>query len=333
MKTRFTIGIVIGLGGAFVVGAGCDRFQPAKPPAQALTPTAEETASKAAVTLMPPKAAESQIIARVNDMTISLQDFRQRVEELKAFDVDWKTLPAADKETLRTQLLEDLVRTELMARDSMARGTLREPDTQATLWYLLRAFLARMWVQREQKALKVTQAEIEVFYNAQKELYKIPARLRVREMALRTEAEAKQLLKQLLDGTSFTELAKAHSMAPDASTGGDRGLVVRERDKQLYSRTGQELEGSVLFPGAEEVVFALEEGGISQIVKGPGVGGAPEAYYIFLVAQKQPSRDKSLTEVQDEVKALLTLQKLNEKVGQLRASAKVELYPEKLKDE
>lgn len=330
MKKRLGVRTVVG--GLLLAVVGCDRFQPAKPSAP-VTPTAEEASSKAALTLMPPKTAESQIIARVNDMTISVQDFRQRVEELKAFDVDWKSLSAAEKEPLRTQLLEDLVRTELMARDNIARGSLREPDTQATLWYLLRSFLARLWVQREQKALKVTQTEIEAFYNAQKELYKIPARVRVRDIALRTEAEAKQVLRQLLDGMSFTELAKTRSVAPDASAGGDRGLVVRERDKQLYSRTGQELEGNVLFPAAEDVVFALDEEGISQIVKGPGVAGASEAYYIFLVTQKQPSREKSLTEVQDEVKALLTLQKLNEKVGQLRNAAKVDLYPDKIKDE
>lgn len=319
---------------AVVVGAsGCDNLRSPKPPAQAPPPTAEEAAAKSSVTLMPPKAAETQIVARVNDQLITLQDFRQRTEELKAFDVDWKTLSPADKETLRSQLLEDLVRTELMARDSVARGTLREPDTQATLWYLLRAFLARSWVQREQKAIRVTQPDIETFYNAQKELYKVPAKMRVRDIAVRTEADAKQLLQQLLGGASFTELAKSRSIAPNAASGGERGFIVRERDKQLYGRIGQELEGATLFPAAEDVVFALEEGGISQIVKGPGVSGAPEAYYIFMVSQKQPSRDKSLTEVQDEVKALLTLQKLNEKVGQLRHGAKVDLYQDKLKDE
>lgn len=324
---------VAGLAGIVLALGGCERFQPHAAPPTAAQPSEDGSTLAAAMQLTPPKVAETQVVARVNTLPITVQDFRQRTEELGAFGVDWTTLPSEQKEPLRGQLLEDLVRTELMAKDSIARGALRDAETQAGLWYLVRSFLARQWVQREQKALRVTQAEIEGFYSANKEIYKVPGRLRVRQVVVATEAEAKQVLRQLLDGASVAELAKTRSIAPDAPTGGDLGSVVRAFDKELYRRQGQELEGAVLFPGAEEVVFALEEGGISQIVKGRGIGGAAEAYYVYQVAKKEPSREKSLTEVQDEVKALLTLQKLNEKVGQLRNAAKADLYPDRLKDE
>lgn len=323
---------------ALLVG-GCDRFkpQPVEPSPQAkqpATPTpAPEASVKGGITIAPPKMLEADVIARVNEAPLSLQDFRQRTQELQMFGVDWKTLPADQRATLREQLLEDLVRTELMARDAIGRGAARDAEVQSRLWYLVRSFLAREWLTREEKAVRITDAEIEKFYAENKEAYKIPGRLRVRQLAVRTEAEAKQLLRQLLDGANFAELAKTSSIAPNAATGGELGWVVTAYDKQLYSQLGQPLEGETLPPAAEPAVFSLEPNGVSQLVKGPGMGGAPEAYYLYQVAEKQPARERPLLEVRDQVKTGLTIQRLNVRMGELRNAAQAQLFKERLKDE
>lgn len=322
-----------------VFAGGCDRFQPPKS-ADAPTPAAaaEKSAAATTLTLSAPRVAEPQVIARVNQVPISLQEFLLRVnEQLLPFDTSWDKLPAADREAIGQGMLTDIlgvVNTELMAQDSVARGALRDPELQTRVWYVVRSVLAQEWLQREQKSIRVTQSDVEAFYRNEqnKVFFKVPARIHVRQIAVRTDADAKQALRQLLDGADFAALAKSLSIAPNAATGGDVGWIVRAYDKELYGRLGQALDGEVL-PYAEDVVFALDKGQASQVVKGPGVGGAAEAYYLFQVADKQPERVKALTEVQDQIRAGLASQKLKDRVDQLRAAAKVDVHQERLKEE
>jgi len=315
-----------------LITAGCERFKPhpaASAPATtppAATPSEASTPMK--LTITAPKIADAQTVALVNQAPLSIHDVTQRVEELRLVlsAPDWEPTPEE-----REQLVDDLVGTELMARDSITRGLLRDPEIQARLWYFQRRFLADEWLRREQTALRVTPQEIEAFYNVNKSYYQLPPRVRVRQLAVPSEQQARQLLKQLLEGVDFAPLAKTHSIDANAATGGELGWVVRASDKELYARSGAALEGNVLFPEAESVVFALEVDQSSQVVKGPGVGGQPHAYYLFQAAEKQPGRQKSLTEVQDEIKALLSLQQLNEKLQRLRSQATVETHKERLK--
>src|SRR3989338_9236831 len=111
------------------LAGGCDRFRPRKA-ADGSSPAAatQESSGKTTLTLSAPRVAEPQVIARVNQVPISLQEFKLRVnEQLQPFDTTWEKLSAADREAVGQGMLTDVlgvINTELMAQDSVGRGAL-----------------------------------------------------------------------------------------------------------------------------------------------------------------------------------------------------------------
>ena len=75
------------------------------------------------------------------------------------------------------------------------------------------------------------------------------------------------------------------------------------------------------------MAFALEAGQVSQPVKGP-----EGRYYVVQLDERKPSRQQTELEVHDAIKELLTIQNVQRRLEDLRTKAKIERFPERLKD-
>ncbi|GGA48410.1 peptidyl-prolyl cis-trans isomerase [Psychrobacillus lasiicapitis] len=77
------------------------------------------------------------------------------------------------------------------------------------------------------KDIVIKDADIKAFYENNKNLYNIPTSYRTSVIYSSTEAEAKEVLKELKNGSSFEGLARERSSdVSSASLGGDIGYVV-----------------------------------------------------------------------------------------------------------
>jgi parvulin-like peptidyl-prolyl isomerase len=97
-------------------------------------------------------------------------------------------------------------------------------------------------------------------------MLKEPELRRVREIVLRSESEARQVLLELLQGADLAALAKDRSVAESAKNGGDLGFI----------KKGQRGENFISF---DDIVFspALQQGSLSSVFK------APEVFYIIKI--------------------------------------------------
>jgi len=111
-----------------------------------------------------------------------------------------------------------------------------------------------------------------------------PERVRVRQMLLDTEAEARAAERRLRRGADFVELSRQVSRAPNAQDGGSLGVI----DK------------GTLPADLEEVVFALRPGKFSQPVR------SPAGFHIFQVLEKIPAGHPRRSEVERDVRRELT---------------------------
>ncbi|MGQ9573002.1 MAG: peptidylprolyl isomerase [Dehalococcoidia bacterium] len=94
--------------------------------------------------------------------------------------------------------------------------------------------------------------------------------VRLRQIQVGTEDEARSVLERLNAGENFADLARELSL--DTGTkeeGGERGWVARDELDLSYAAK----------------VFALETGALSEPIPGPG------GYYIFQVEERQPDRE------------------------------------------
>jgi peptidyl-prolyl cis-trans isomerase D len=145
-----------------------------------------------------------------------------------------------------------------------------------------------------------TQQEIQQYYNAHLSEYTVPEQARSRHILIivppgadaRADAAAKEkaesLLKQILGGANFADLARKFSEDPGSkSTGGELGFAHR---------------GSMV-PEFDNAIFTQKIGD-TRIVK------TQFGYHIVQVEERQPERHKSLDEVRPAIQATLLRQKI-----------------------
>jgi len=136
--------------------------------------------------------------------------------------------------------------------------------------------------------VEVGELEIEAYYRAHSAAFRSPETVRVRQLLLPSEAEAREALHRLRrDPKSFETLARSQSRGPEASTGGLMGSFSR----------GQ------LPPELEAVAFGLSPGTLSDVVR------SPLGFHVLRLDARQPARERSLSEARDEIEALLAGEK------------------------
>jgi parvulin-like peptidyl-prolyl isomerase len=129
--------------------------------------------------------------------------------------------------------------------------------------------------------------EIQRYYEAHYEEFRLPQMLRFRQIVTRSKQEAEDLLKRIQNGEEMGVLARRYSIAPEAERGGEVGWVAREH----------------LDESMERVIFSMSPGEVSQIVE------TPYGYHIFELLSRRPERVKKLPEVIPEVEARLLHQR------------------------
>ena len=164
---------------------------------------------------------------------------------------------------------------------------------------------------------KVTDAEIQAYYNAHQADFQVPEEVKTRHILISVprgadaktdaaaRAKAEDVLKQLQAGGNFADLAKQYSDDPGSkNSGGELPLMPT----------------SNLDPAYAKAAMALNPGQTSGLVR------SRFGYHIIQTEQKQEAHTKSLAEVRDEISGKLSAQKFAQAqtayANQLAAEAK-----------
>jgi peptidyl-prolyl cis-trans isomerase C len=154
--------------------------------------------------------------------------------------------------------------------------------------------------------VSVSPAEVRRYYQANHESFTRPEQVRVRQIVVSTEAEARNVLEQVLRGTDFATLAREKSTAPEAVNGGDLG----------YFALGE-------MPPEFNVVFSLHKGGVSGVVK------SPYGFHVFKLEDRRPAGTRGLDEVSEDIARVLSQEKQEARFRQwmkeLRSRTKFEV--------
>lgn len=241
-------------------------------------------------------------VARVNGADITEAEINFAEAEVGS---EIAGLPA---ESRRRVLLEYLVEAHLFAdaanKNQLASGKEFE---ERLAYYKLRALRDAFYEKKVREA--VTEAQAKAAYDEQIAKLAPEPEVRARHILVKTEQEAKDLIKQLKGGADFTELAKKSSDGPSAQTGGDLGYFSR---------------GQMVKP-FEDVAFALQPGQISDPVQ------TEFGWHVIKVEDKRNRPLPSFEEVKDQLMASLIQNQLKTVVQSLRGSAKIDIVDPELK--
>ena len=253
IKNRFLVFSLLVLAAT----AGCDKIssffsgQPApnnNKPLQAASPSAVSV----------PKPAEdstatlpANVLAKVGDWTLTTDDFKERLKNLKEFSSQFD-IKDPKSQKFQKLVLEELINQQLLVKEAEANGTGNKKDVVDAVNEFKRTILVRESINTLVGKIQATEPEAQDYYTQNKDAFVEPADWHLREIVVPTEAEAKEILIEILKGTDFAAMAKTRSKSKSAAGGGDLGI---KKD---------------LSPEMARAVASLDAGGISSVFKAPG---------------------------------------------------------------
>lgn len=290
------------LTGLFILAcAGCDKFQ--NPPFISKKKTLQ---------------VEGTIIAKVDDLPITLEQLEQEIQNYNSL-VPNPEAKITSREQKVSYLNDQLIRRYLLYLEAKAQHLDEQPKAQEMMRNMEITVLAEQLFQREIGNLIVASSEVEEFYNLYyKEQSRQEEERRIREIMVNTEAEAKDILIELLKGADFSALAAQRSKAQSASNGGDLGFI----------KKGQRGPDFIRF---DDIAFSasLDKSQISNIFK------VKDGFYIIKVEAIKGGQAKPLSEAWDEINNFVLIskqqQKLKEISDKLLKTTKVVVYEDKIK--
>ncbi len=164
-------------------------------------------------------ARRAGVVARVGDVTITVGQLEDEIARQTPF----MRVRYRDRAQLE-ELVETLLRFELLAREAERRGYGNDPevreaaDQSAVQQLIRRDFDERITVD------SVAQADVQAYYDAHPEEFSRPEVRRASQIVLEHEAEARELVAaaRAADARGFRQLARERSVDPETrQRGGD----------------------------------------------------------------------------------------------------------------
>lgn len=162
----------------------------------------------------------------------------------------------------------------------------------------------------------ISESEMAQYYQDHRDEFSRPERVKVRRIflpatadeAARAEAQLEALREEVALGADFASLATAHSKGPSAEEGGLIGWVQR----------------GDLVPELETVVFGLEAGGVSPVIR------TDFGCQLLLVEERQAAGQATLEDVRTEIEPVLREERAGERydkwIDELRKRSRVSVF-------
>jgi peptidyl-prolyl cis-trans isomerase C len=263
-----------------------------------------------------------QPLVKIGESVITVGDFAEELAQKSPYlRARWS---APER---RRQLLDEMVKFELLAREATRRGLDQDDEVVRTKKQVMIQQMMKTEFEDKVKLADITDQEIEAYYKAHPEEFNKPAQMRASHIALKDEAKAKKLLKQILehqeDNKLFRDLAEQNSE--------DLETKARFGDLQFFSLPAQRIEGDPKVPDAvAEAAFKLEKiGEVSrQLIK------TEQGFHIVKLTGKRKELARTLEHARRPIQHKLWREKreaaIEGFVNGLRDKAKVEEHLELL---
>ena len=248
------------------------------------------------------KATPANVLARVGNWTITVEEFNERLSALKEAVPDFDTTLLDAKKLV----LETLVRQQLLVEEAEKVGLVNQKDIQAAVEEFRRTLIVQEIVKNLVRDIKVSDEEASAFYEAQKTVLVEPTQWHVRSIVVDSEPKANELATQLSQGVDFAETAKQNSIGETAAQGGDLGFIAEAP-----------------FPEMQNAIATLNAGAVSTVFKGP------QGFYIVKVEEKKGGNPIPFADIKKDIidnqLMLKQQQAILDHVEKLKGATKVEI--------
>ena len=163
----------------------------------------------------------------------------------------------------------------------------------------------------DDRLMKITEAEIAQYYEANKEEFYVPDMYSLQEIVVETEEEAKAILKEIKRGADFDFLAQEKSVGLTAKKGGNLGYVSTDSVK-LFG-----------YDNFEEIAPTLKIGEVSKVIK------TEKGYCLLKLLEIRSAYQETLEKTKGFIERKLTRERrenaYNEWLNNLKEQAQIQI--------
>ena len=261
-----------------------------------------------AVAVMATSVVASDILVTVNGKNITKQEAQQFVAAAQQ-GAQFAQLDKAQQEMIKQRLVEKILFTELAKKE----GVENDADFKAAIARIKDELLVNIWMKKQLENTLVSDSEAKEFYEKNKAKFKQPESVSASHILVKTEDEAKAIIKELKPlkdaalKEKFVVLAKAKSTGPSGPKGGDLGTFTQ----------GQ------MVPEFSKAVWALKDGTVTlEAVK------TQFGYHIIYLEKKNTAIALPYDAVKEKIIVSLKQKqfavKIAEVAKELKSKAKIE---------
>jgi parvulin-like peptidyl-prolyl isomerase len=221
-----------------------------------------------------------------------LEQLIERQLILHEFDTEGYKMP----DSFVDQIVQGRIRERYGDRTTLMKTL----QAQGLTYEQFRKDVRDQWIWMYMRSKNVSQEivvspyKIENYYLAHQDDFKIEDEVKLRMIVINKTSNddqsvprmAGEILTQIKQGASFSQMASVYSQGSQRSQGGDWGWVER----------------SVLRKELADVAFTLKPGQVSDVID------TPQACYLMLVEETRPAHVKPLNDIRSEIEATLRAQ-------------------------
>ncbi len=256
---------------------------------------------------MPAQAAKSKAKAVATDLVVATVDGNKiTLSEIETARSSNPQLGAMPLETVYEPLLDNIIDLNVVAAAAKAEKVQETPEYKKMLKDFEKSLLARYYLEQRAKK-EQTKEKLEALYEQFKKDNPPQEEMSAAHILLKTEKEARDVIKQLEKGADFAELANKLSE--------NKGL--KDGDLGYFSR-------ELMVPEFSEAAFAMKEGEISkQPVK------TKFGYHVIKAGPRRLAEPPKFEEVERELMQMQAAKTVEDTMAKLRKKAKIVKTPVK----
>ncbi len=230
------------------------------------------------VAKLPPS---TKVVGRRGDMAVTFAELTELQKTNPNRNAEPKLEEMFDKlKGMPTQLIKD----HIMAEEARATGFTPSKGARAAMDYFLNNALVEELEKREiTSKVKVTEAELKPYFEANLEKFTVKEAVRVRQIVVKDLAEAMAMLEDVKSGRDFTILVRENSIDPSTQqVGGDLGFI----ERGMYIKE------------FEDVIFSMSKP--DEVYKEPIK--SPFGYHIVQFLDRRQRKTPAFAEVKEKVR-------------------------------
>ncbi len=200
-------------------------------------------------------------------------------------------------------ILNEVINRELIKQAALKEGLDKDEDFKKALEIQRTTLLVNAMLSKKVESVDLSDEALKKEYdeqikNAPKKEYK------ARHILVKSEDEAKQVIKQLKDGADFVKLAKEKSIGPSGPNGGDLGWF----------------KPDMMVPEFSDAVARLKDGEITEQPVKTQFG-----WHVIKLEETRDVKPPSFESMKEKLRSIVANKAIQNYLSELHKNAKVEL--------